>query len=104
MNQEKQAQKTVKSVTTTVCISVFSNMCELVAWHYVNIGARLWGVLCIDLIWCFLFIVKQLFVNFDPQILELIQEAKCMQRLGLEVKRNQYFVQPLGLFYYVLAY
>ncbi|KAK3754858.1 hypothetical protein QZH41_011331 [Actinostola sp. cb2023] len=28
---------------------------------------------------------KVLFVNFDPQILELIQEAKCMARLNLEV-------------------
>ena len=24
-------------------------------------------------------------MNFDPQILELIQEAKCMRRLNLEV-------------------
>ncbi|XP_066028864.1 dynein axonemal heavy chain 5 isoform X2 [Pocillopora verrucosa] len=28
---------------------------------------------------------KKLFVNFDPQILELIQEAKCMRRLNLEI-------------------
>lgn len=45
-------------------------------------------MLCIDLICGFIVVFKKLFVNFDPQILELIQEAKCMQRLGLEVKRN----------------
>lgn len=27
---------------------------------------------------------KVLHVNFDPQILELIQEAKCLNALGLE--------------------
>lgn len=27
-------------------------------------------------------------MNFDPQILELIQEAKCMRRLNLEVNKN----------------
>ncbi|KAK3724620.1 hypothetical protein RRG08_041104 [Elysia crispata] len=27
----------------------------------------------------------ELFVNFDPQIMELIQEAKCLQIMGLEV-------------------
>lgn len=31
---------------------------------------------------------QKLFVNFDPQILELIQEAKCMRRLNLEVNKN----------------
>lgn len=28
---------------------------------------------------------KELFVNFDPQILTLIREAECMARLDLEV-------------------
>ena len=28
---------------------------------------------------------KQLYVNFDPQILELIQEAKCLKKLNLEI-------------------
>lgn len=28
---------------------------------------------------------KELFVNFDPQILMLIREAECMARLNLEV-------------------
>lgn len=28
---------------------------------------------------------KELFVNFDPQILTLIREAECMARLNLEV-------------------
>ncbi|KAK3576985.1 hypothetical protein CHS0354_005992 [Potamilus streckersoni] len=28
---------------------------------------------------------KELFVNFDPQVVELIQEAKCLQSLNLEV-------------------
>ena len=27
----------------------------------------------------------ELFVNFDPQVVELIQEAKCLQALNLEV-------------------
>jgi len=27
----------------------------------------------------------ELHVNFDPQVLELIQESKCLQALGLEV-------------------
>ena len=27
----------------------------------------------------------ELFVNFDPQIVELIQEAKCLQALNLEI-------------------
>ena len=27
----------------------------------------------------------ELFVNFDPQVVELIQEAKCLQALHLEV-------------------
>lgn len=31
---------------------------------------------------------QKLFVNFDPQILELVQEAKCMRRLNLEVNKN----------------
>ncbi|XP_046353935.2 dynein axonemal heavy chain 5-like isoform X1 [Haliotis rufescens] len=29
-----------------------------------------------------------LFVNFDPQIMELIQEAKCLQAMGLEIPRE----------------
>lgn len=28
---------------------------------------------------------KQLFVNFDPQVLELITEAKYLNKMGLEV-------------------
>lgn len=89
MNQEEQAQNIARRVTATVCISVFFfKLFELVACYYVIIDARLWGVLCIDLICGFIVVFKKLFVNFDPQILELIQEAKCMQRLGLEVKRN----------------
>ena len=28
---------------------------------------------------------RQLFVNFDPQILELIQEAKYLKKLNLEI-------------------
>lgn len=28
---------------------------------------------------------NQLYVNFDPQVLELIQESKCLQALKLEV-------------------
>ena len=28
---------------------------------------------------------RQLYVNFDPQILELIQEAKYLQRLKLDI-------------------
>ncbi|XP_048577391.1 dynein axonemal heavy chain 5 isoform X1 [Nematostella vectensis] len=31
---------------------------------------------------------KELFVNFDPQIVELIQEAKCMARLNLEIPNS----------------
>ena len=27
----------------------------------------------------------ELFVNFDPQIMELIQEAKCLQALKLDI-------------------
>lgn len=28
---------------------------------------------------------KELFVNFDPQILTLIRESECMVRLGLDI-------------------
>jgi dynein heavy chain len=28
---------------------------------------------------------KELFVNFDPQILTLIRETECMARLGLDI-------------------
>ncbi|XP_028415244.1 dynein heavy chain 5, axonemal-like [Dendronephthya gigantea] len=31
---------------------------------------------------------KKLFVNFDPQILELIRECRCMRRLGLEIPES----------------
>lgn len=27
----------------------------------------------------------ELFVNFDPQVMELIQEAKCLQALNLDI-------------------
>jgi len=39
---------------------------------------------------CIFPLTQKLFVNFDPQILELIQEAKCMRRLSLEVLNNQF--------------
>ncbi|GBG28853.1 Dynein heavy chain 5, axonemal [Hondaea fermentalgiana] len=29
--------------------------------------------------------LKKLFVNFDPEILQLIREAKCLSRLGIEI-------------------
>ena len=35
---------------------------------------------------------KQLFVNFDPQILELIQEAKYLQKLNLSVPESALFL------------
>ena len=28
---------------------------------------------------------EELFVNFDPQVMELIQEAKCLQALNLDI-------------------
>jgi len=31
---------------------------------------------------------KELFANFDPQILTLIREAECIARLGLEVPKS----------------
>ena len=34
---------------------------------------------------CGPFFLQQIFVNFDPQVLELIQEAKAMIRMGLQV-------------------
>lgn len=38
-------------------------------------------------------------MNFDPQILELIQEAKCMRRLNLEVNKNMESMMINYLFY-----
>ena len=35
---------------------------------------------------------EKLFVNFDPQILELIQEAKYLQKLNLEIPEAAIFI------------
>lgn len=41
------------------------------------------------LFYIFFMIHQKLFVNFDPRILELIRECRCMRRLGLEVSKER---------------
>ena len=31
---------------------------------------------------------KELFVNFDPQLITLIRETECMHKMGLEIPYN----------------
>ncbi|KAI9141404.1 dynein heavy chain and region D6 of dynein motor-domain-containing protein [Paraphysoderma sedebokerense] len=42
---------------------------------------------------------RQLYVNFDPQIIQLIREAKCMQRLNLEVPPSVQSLVSKELYY-----
>lgn len=35
---------------------------------------------------------KRIYVNFDPDILQLIREAKCMRRMNIEIPQNSYLV------------